>query len=103
MAGEQLSLNHLKLTAHLVAKDAVRYTPAGQPVINCQLQYQGQVEEAGAARKIEMNITAIIIGPSYRLIETMELGQLAEFEGFIAHKSLRSQALVFHITNINFN
>ena len=102
MAGEQLSLNHLKLTAHLVAKDAVRYTPAGQPVINCQLQYLGQVEEAESVRKVEINISAIIIGPNFRLIETMEVGQLANFEGFLAHKSLRSKALVFHITNINF-
>ena len=102
MAGTQPSLNHLKLTAILVAKDALRYTPSGQAVLNCQLHYQGQVTEAEIPRNIEMNIAAIIIGPGYRTIEMMEIGQSARFEGFLAHKSLRSQALVFHITNINF-
>ena len=103
MAGEQTGLNQLKLTACLIAKDVIRYTPAGQPVMNCQLKYQGQVFEAGSSRKVEMNILAIAIGPVYRSIETMELGQVANYEGFIAHKSLRSPALVFHITNIFFN
>lgn len=102
MAGTQPSLNELKLTAILVAKDALRYTPSGQAVLTCQLQYQGQVTEAEIPRKIEMNIAAIIIGPAYRAVEMMEIGQSANFEGFLAHKSLRSQALVFHITNINF-
>lgn len=102
MAGEQLSLNQLKLTARLIAKDAIRYTPAGQAVINCQLQYQGQVNEAEFLRDVEVNLSAIVIGSLYRTIEMMNVGELAEFEGFLAHKSMRSQALVFHITNINF-
>jgi primosomal replication protein N len=103
MAGEQSSgLNHLKLTARLIAHEAIRYTPAGQPVINYQLQYIGELNEAGIPRKVEMQIAAITIGPMYRTIEAMEVGQLANFEGFLAHRSLRSQALVFHITNIHF-
>lgn len=103
MAGEQPGgLNQLKLTARLIAREAIRYTPAGQPVINYQLQYLGEVNEAGIPRKVEMQIAAITIGPEYRTIEMMEIGQLANFEGFLAHKSLRSQALIFHITNIHF-
>jgi len=103
MAGEQSSgLNHLKLTARMIAREAIRYTPAGQPVINYQLQYIGELNEAGIPRKVEMQIAAITIGPMYRTIEAMEVGQLANFEGFLAHRSLRSQALVFHITNIHF-
>ncbi|MFZ9164331.1 MAG: primosomal replication protein N, partial [Polynucleobacter sp.] len=31
------SSNLLILTASLIAKDAIRYTPAGLPVIHCQL------------------------------------------------------------------
>jgi len=103
MAGEQPGgLNHLKLTARLIARDAVRYTPAGLPVLNLQLQYQGEVDEAGVPRKVEMQILAIAIGSICQTIELMQMGQLANFEGFLAHKSLRSQALIFHITTIHF-
>jgi primosomal replication protein N len=40
-------LNHFILTAALVARKALRYTPAGVPVIECLLEHSGEVQEAG--------------------------------------------------------
>jgi primosomal replication protein N len=93
-------LNHFTLTAILVSKDAIRFTPAGIPVMHCQLEHSGEVNEVGIVRKIQMSIEAIAIGPIQRGLEQMDLGTKAVFEGFLAAKSLRNQRLIFHITHI---
>ncbi|BDT78543.1 primosomal replication protein N [Polynucleobacter yangtzensis] len=93
-------MNHFTLTAILVSKDAIRFTPAGIPVMHCQLEHSGQASEVGVARKIWMNVEAITIGPIQKDLERMDLGTEAVFEGFLAPKTLRNQRLVFHITHI---
>jgi primosomal replication protein N len=47
-----------------------------------------------------MSLEAIAIGSVHQQLDRMALGGLARFEGFLAHKTLRSQRLVFHITHI---
>ena len=93
-------MNHFTLTAFLVSKDAFRFTPAGTPVMHCQLEHSGQADEVGVARKILMSVEAIAIGPIQKDLEQMDLGTEAVFEGFLAPKTLRNQRLVFHINHI---
>ena len=68
--------------------------------MHCQLEHSGQVNEVGVARKIQMSVKAIAIGPIQRDLEKMDLGAEAVFEGFLAPKTLRNQKLVFHINHI---
>lgn len=92
--------NDFRLTARLVTKETIRYTPAGQTVINCQLEYSGTVSEAGVERKVDLQILAMAIGQEANVLDQMQIGEIGNFQGFIAHQSIRRQALVFHITNI---
>jgi primosomal replication protein N len=94
------SSNLLILTASLIAKDAIRYTPAGLPVIHCQLQHDGEAFEANQMRQIKMVVEAIAIGDIHQNLERMDLGTSAVFEGFLTQKTLRNERLVFHITKI---
>lgn len=93
-------MNHFILTAALIAKEALRYTPAGIPVIECLLEHSGEVQEADQVRQVRMSLEAIAIGSVHQQLDRMALGGVARFEGFLAHKTLRSQRLVFHITHI---
>jgi primosomal replication protein N len=93
-------LNHFTLTAILVSKDAIRFTPAGIPVMHCQLEHSGTANEVGVARKILMSVEALAIGPIQKDLERIDLGTEAVFEGFLAPKTLRNQRLVFHINHI---
>ena len=68
--------------------------------MHCQLEHSGEVSEVGRARKIQMSVEAIVIGPIQKGLEQMDLGTEAVFEGFLAAKTLRNQRLVFHITHI---
>jgi len=94
-------LNDFRLTARLVNKETIRYTPAGQAVLECQLAYSGTVVESGVERKVDLNMLAIAIGGEIKTLEHMQIGQSGNFQGFIAHQSIRRQALVFHITSIS--
>jgi primosomal replication protein N len=68
--------------------------------MHCQLEHSGDVHEVGVARKIQMSVEAIAIGPVQGDLERMDLGTQAVFEGFLAPKTLRNQRLVFHINHI---
>ncbi|MEI7531497.1 MAG: primosomal replication protein N [Betaproteobacteria bacterium] len=103
MTVSQMSLNHFKLTANLISKEILRFTPAGQSVTECQLHYLGELLEAGSFRKVEMQIPAIAIGAIATELQKIELGQLVSLEGFLTHQSLRRLSLVFHITQINYS
>ena len=94
-------LNDFRLTARLVHKDTIRYTPAGQTVLECQLEYSGNVVEAGIERKVDLKSLAIAIGQEANTLDQMQISGLGNFQGFIAHQSIRRQALVFHITHIS--
>lgn len=91
-------VNQLRLQATLVERDALRYTPAGVPVVNCLLQYGGEVVEAQTPRQVEFAIAAMGIGPVGKVLERTPLGALLDCEGFLARKHRNSKALVFHIT-----
>ena len=68
--------------------------------MHCLLEHSGQANEVGVARKIQMSVEAIAIGPIQKDLEQMDLGTEAVFEGFLAPKTLRNQRLVFHINHI---
>ncbi|CAG9180963.1 primosomal replication protein N [Cupriavidus pampae] len=90
-------MNQIRLSAALVERDALRYTPAGVPVVNCILQHVGEVVEAATPRQVEFAIAAMGIGPVGKQLERMALGTLLNCEGFLARKHRNSKALVFHI------
>jgi primosomal replication protein N len=94
-------LNDFRLTARVISKETVRYSPAGQAILECKLAYSGSVEEAGVNRKVELQILAVAIGNGVKALDQMQEGQMGHFQGFIAHQSMKRQALVLHITHIS--
>ena len=94
----EIALNQLRLCATLAERDALRYTPAGVPVVNCILQYAGETVEAQTPRQVEFAIAAMGIGQIGQRLERTPLGAMLDCEGFLARRHRNSKALVFHIT-----
>jgi len=90
-------VNELLLVASIAERDALRYTPAGIPVVSGILQHGSQQVEAGIARQVEFEITALAAGDISKRFADAELGAVYEFRGFMARKNRNSKALVFHI------
>jgi len=93
--------NRLELSASIVERTAVRYTPAGVPVISVTLHHQSRQMEAGTERNVDVTVPAIALGDIAGKIQGMLSNQLYRFEGFIAARSLKSQNLLFHITRFS--
>ena len=55
-------MNRLQLTASVVEREPVRYTPAGVPIASCTLHHRTEVVEAGIARQIELTMPAVAAG-----------------------------------------
>ncbi len=93
-------MNRLQLTATVIEREALRYTPAGVPIASCTLQHHGEVVEAGVVRQVELTMPALAAGVASGKLESCELGVQALFTGFLAKKSRNARTLVFHITEL---
>ncbi|HJV50174.1 MAG TPA: primosomal replication protein N [Noviherbaspirillum sp.] len=92
-------MNQLQLVAVIAERDAVRYTPAGIPIVAARLSHQSEQIEAGIPRQVELEIAALAAGEISGRFNRAELGVAYRFIGFLARKNRNSKSLVFHITD----
>jgi primosomal replication protein N len=81
----------------IAERDALRYTPAGMPIVNAVLQHRSQQMEAGIARLSEFEVSAVAAGDISTRFSQAALGGTYEFTGFLNKKHRNSKSLVFHI------
>ncbi|MRW87765.1 primosomal replication protein N [Pseudoduganella sp. FT26W] len=94
-------MNQLQFIALIAERDAMRYTPAGMPIVNAVLQHRSQQMEAGIARLSEFEISAIAAGEISGRFSQTPLAGLYQFTGFLNKKSRNSKSLVFHIIDFS--
>ena len=76
--------NHVELTAGIAEQKAIRYTPAGLPVIDLVLEHASSVQEAGTLRQVKATVKAVAIGSLAERIQTQPVGSVWKFSGFLA-------------------
>ncbi|MDQ9171756.1 primosomal replication protein N [Oxalobacteraceae bacterium R-40] len=91
-------MNQFQCVATFAERDAVRYTPAGIPILSAKLLHSSQQLEAGIQRLVEFEISAIAAGKMCERLDREELGAVFHFTGFLARRNRNSRSLVFHIT-----
>jgi primosomal replication protein N len=96
-------LNRLGLTAALVEREAIRYTPAGVPIVGLKLSHQSVQREAGADRTVELEISAIAADRLALRMDRVALGTELKLEGFLAPRRRNVKALVLHITDFELH
>src|SRR5262249_49785131 len=95
-------LNRVEVSGKITELGALRFTPAGIPVVEFRLQHESELEEAGKKRKVSAELPAIAFEAQARLIAGTKLGVEARLTGFLAAKSRRSKRLVLHVNAIEF-
>ena len=94
-------MNRLVLTAQLVERAAVRYTPAGLPALDLSLKHESEVSQAGTPRKVSMEIRARAIGDEItRRLAQLEIGSTHGFAGFLGSQR-NGRGIVFHVTELD--
>jgi primosomal replication protein N len=86
-----------------VELSALRYTPAGIPVIEFKLDHESEQDEAGTRRQVKAQISAVAFEAQARLVSKMKLNSGLQVKGFLSARTSRSKKLVLHVTNIEFS
>ena len=90
-------MNRVVLSAQLVERGAVRYTPAGLPACDFSLKHESQVTEAGQPRQVSMEMRAVAIGEIAQRLVGLEIGAAGTFAGFLTNQR-NGRGTVLHVT-----
>jgi primosomal replication protein N len=93
-------MNRLVLTAQLVERGALRYTPAGLPALDLSLKHESEVMQDGAARKVWFEIKARALGEITQRVAGIEIGSSHGFAGFLGSQR-NGRGVVFHVTELD--
>ena len=96
-------MNRVGLTASLLERVAIRYTPAGVPIVGLKLSHRSVQREAGTDRTVEMEISAIAADRMALRIDRIALGTGLKLEGFLAPRRRNVKALVLHVTDFELD
>jgi primosomal replication protein PriB len=91
------AINTLRVAGRLIARDALRWTPARQPVLDCRVEHVSRQEEAGAERDVGCELPVRVIGPLALQFEKLPLGAHLLLEGFLNARSAKQRTPVLHI------
>ncbi len=92
-------MNRFLLSAALVQRSALRYTPAGLPALDLSLKHESTLSEDGQPRKVSMEMRAVAIGAVTQPLMALGLGQGGTFAGFIT-STRNGRGLLFHVTSV---
>jgi len=92
-------MNRLVLSARLIERGALRFTPAGLPALDFRLEHQSELSEDDQMRKVSVQIRAIAIGAITRSLAALSLGDAGTFAGFLAG-TRNGRGLLFHVTSL---
>ena len=93
-------MNRLVLTAQLLERGALRYTPAGLPALDLSLKHESQVTQDGQARRVFFEIKARAIGAVTQQVAGLEMGSTHGFAGFLGSQR-NGRGVVFHVTELD--
>ena len=95
-------MNKLVLQAEVVHIEPLRYTPAGIPLLSVVLRHVSEQVEAGMKRKVECEVSAVILGDLAQkyMPQGLKIGTHLQATGFLAKRSLKSTQLVMHVNHI---
>jgi len=92
-------VNRVLLSAQIVERGPLRYTPVGLPALDLRLMHASQVVQDGQSRLVSFEMQAAVIGELVRSIEALAVGAAADFEGFLARQR-NGRGVVLHITGL---
>ncbi|WP_310734504.1 primosomal replication protein N [Piscinibacter defluvii] len=89
------------MTATLVERAALRFTPAGLPALDLVLRHESQVTQDGQPRKVSLDIKARAIGAEItQRLAGLDLGSEHGFSGFLGSQR-NGRGIVFHVTELD--
>ncbi len=89
----------MALTAAIVERSALRFTPAGLPALDVSLKHESEIVQLGEKRSVSVEVRAKAIGDLAETLLAAPLGVEHGFEGFVGAQR-NGRGIVFHIQTI---
>ena len=93
-------MNQLELSARIAQAGPLRYTPAGMPALDFQLEHESEITEAGQARQVRAAVKAVAFGAVAETLGRQPIGSSWNFTGFLATPR-NGKHPVFHIQSFS--
>ena len=93
-----MTANEVALTGELAAIEALRYTPAGIPILGFRLLHRSQQFEAGSKRQVECEMNGVAMAEVAVAMSRYQVGRAVRVKGFMNRKNRMSTQLVLHAT-----
>ena len=92
-------MNRLVLSARMIERGTLRYTPAGVPALDFRLEHQSELSEDNQVRKVSVEVRAVAIGAITQGLSALALGDAGTFAGFLSD-TRNGRGLLFHVTSL---
>ena len=92
--------NEVVVDGRLLKRGALRYTPAGIPVVELLLGHSSNQNEAGGRREVRCEIEVVAVGDMALKLSVMKLNRPLQISGFLAQRSANNRKLVLHVQNM---
>ena len=93
-------MNRTVLSAQLVQRGALRYTPAGLAALDLSLKHESEVTQDGQLRRISVEIKARAVGAIVQRLAGLEMGSEHGFAGFLGSQR-NGRGVIFHVTELD--
>ena len=80
----------------LFRSSALRYTPAGLPALDLELEHESQQSEADVPRTVKLSIKAVVFGELTRRLMALDATQAVHFKGFLVSPRY-GKSVTFHV------
>lgn len=97
-----MSINLTQLSGRLQERGALRYTPAGIPVLEFNLTHESIQTEAEGERMVRCEIDCVAVGNQAQLLAAVKPGDELKVSGFLAAHSLKRRMPILHVNTIEF-
>ena len=94
------SVNQFDLHASLEELNALRYNPAGLPILDLWLVHESKAQEAGSDRVVQLRMKAVAFGAIAQTLARQDLKVMFHFRGFL-NTSRNGKGVVFHIQELH--
>jgi primosomal replication protein N len=100
---QRIGPNQVQLGGQVAAREPLRYSPAGVPIVELQLLHQSWQRENGAPRQAAVEIELLAIGEMALKLDAVLPGRKIRASGFLANRSRRSRRVVLHVNEFEID
>jgi primosomal replication protein N len=92
--------NEAVIGGRLLKRGALRFTPAGIPILDFVIAHSSVQSEAGSRRQVQCDVDAVAVGELAVRIEATKINQPLQVAGFLARNSVGNRKLMLRAVRV---